>query len=51
MNLFKKKSTGAKPVLYLLNGKLYKDGIFNSISFVNYEYNKAWYKEYRIINL
>ena len=51
MNLFKKKRSAIKPVLFQLNNKLYKDGIFNSMSFVNYAKNKAFYKEYEIINL
>lgn len=36
---------------YLKNGKLYKKGLFNELSFVNYEYNKQYYKNYKIITL
>lgn len=37
--------------LYLKDGKLYKKGVFGWLSFVNYEYNKKYYKEYKIIKL
>jgi len=37
--------------LYLKNGKLYTKGIFGWLSFVNYAYNKKYYKDYRIIKI
>ena len=38
-------------VLYLKNKKLYKKGIFGLLSFVNYGYNKKFYKKNQIIKL
>jgi len=37
--------------LFEKNGKLYSMGIFNTLSFVNYSYNKKYYKDFKIIKL
>lgn len=39
-------------ILYEKNGKLYQEGIFGWLSFVNYSYNKKYYKkDHKIIVL